>query len=57
MFAGNFATFLTPDLAAQYLHVAIEVIESPSAGVPVKISAIKAVSKSVINLFMVHSAH
>ncbi len=47
IFAGNFSAFLSSELAGQYLNAAVEVLESAHAGVPVKISAVKAVQKLV----------
>ncbi|KAF8314424.1 ARM repeat-containing protein [Clavulina sp. PMI_390] len=43
VFASKFASHLPPALAGQYLHAAVEVLENPSATVPVKVSAVKAI--------------
>lgn len=45
MFASQFSQLLQAQSAGQYLEAAVQVIESPDAGVPVKISAVKAVQK------------
>jgi hypothetical protein len=47
VFASNFATYLPAPLGGQYLHVAVETLEAPSASIPVKVSAVKAIRKSV----------
>lgn len=47
VFASNFASFLPPALAGQYLQAAIHVLEAPDANVPVKVSAVKAIRKYV----------
>ena len=47
VFASQFSQLLQAQSAGQYLEAAVQVIESPDAGVPVKISAVKAVQKSV----------
>ncbi|TEB38615.1 ARM repeat-containing protein [Coprinellus micaceus] len=43
VFASQFSQLLQAQSAGQYLEAAVQVIESPDAGVPVKISAVKAV--------------
>ncbi|KAF8336339.1 ARM repeat-containing protein [Cantharellus anzutake] len=45
VFAGNFATFLSPELTGQYLNAAVGVIELPHAGIPVKVSTVKAIQR------------
>jgi len=45
VFASQFAKLLPLQLAGQYLEAAMHVIESNSAGIPVKISAVKAIHK------------
>lgn len=42
-------------MAGQYLEAAMHVIESNSAGIPVKISAVKAINKYV--MYFVWQAH
>ncbi|KAG1747560.1 armadillo-type protein, partial [Suillus lakei] len=43
VFASQFARLLPLQMAGQYLEAAMHVIESSSAGIPVKISAVKAI--------------
>ncbi|KAF7974899.1 hypothetical protein HWV62_11051 [Athelia sp. TMB] len=43
VFASQYTKLLPAQLAGQYLEAAIQVIESPNAGIPVKISAVKAI--------------
>ncbi|KAH7886300.1 ARM repeat-containing protein [Phlebopus sp. FC_14] len=43
VFASQFAKLLPLQLAGQYLEAAMQVIESNTAGIPVKVSAVKAV--------------
>ncbi|KAH7915756.1 armadillo-type protein [Hygrophoropsis aurantiaca] len=43
VFASQFAKLLPVEMTGQYLEAAIHVIESNSAGIPVKVSAVKAV--------------
>jgi hypothetical protein len=45
VFASQFARLLPLQSSDQYLEAALQVIESSEAGVPIKISAIKAVHK------------
>lgn len=45
VFASQYSSLLPPAVAGQYLEAAVQVIESPAAGVPVKISAVKAIHK------------
>ena len=47
VFASQYAKLLPLQLAGQYLEAAIQVIESSEAGVPVKVSAVRAVHKYV----------
>jgi len=47
VFASQFSRLLQAQSAAQYLDAAVQVIENHDAGVPVKVSAVKAVQKSV----------
>ncbi|KAM0754424.1 ARM repeat-containing protein [Meredithblackwellia eburnea MCA 4105] len=42
VFASQFAKILPPELAASYVDAAIKVLDDPSAGVPVKVSAVRA---------------
>ncbi|KAI0964512.1 hypothetical protein AcW1_001317 [Taiwanofungus camphoratus] len=42
VFASQYAKLLPAQLAGQYLNAAIQVIEAPTAGIPIKISAVKA---------------
>ncbi|KAF9260865.1 ARM repeat-containing protein [Marasmius fiardii PR-910] len=43
VFASQFAKLLPVQLAGQYLDAAVQVIESNNAGIPIKVSAVKAV--------------
>ena len=45
VFASQYAKLLPTQLAGQYLDAAVQVIEADNAGIPVKISAVKAVHK------------
>jgi importin-9 len=45
VFASQFASLFPVELGAQYLDAACQVVEAQDAGVPVKISAIKAIQK------------
>jgi len=45
VFASQYAKLLPIDLAGQYLEAAVQVIEASEAGIPVKISAVKAIHK------------
>jgi hypothetical protein len=47
VFASQFAKLLNVQLAGQYLEAAIQVLEAPEAGIPVKVSAVKAIYKYV----------
>lgn len=47
VFASQFSGLLQAQSATQYLEAAVHVIESNEAGVPVKVSAVKAVQKFV----------
>jgi len=55
VFASQFARLLPLQMAGQYLEAAMHVIESNSAGIPVKISAVKAINKYV--MYFVWQAH
>ncbi|EPQ60043.1 ARM repeat-containing protein [Gloeophyllum trabeum ATCC 11539] len=43
VFASQYAKLLPSNLAGQYLEAAVQVIEAQDAGIPIKISAVKAV--------------
>ncbi|EIW87234.1 ARM repeat-containing protein [Coniophora puteana RWD-64-598 SS2] len=43
VFASQFAKLLPMQMAGQYLEAAVQVIESDTAGIPVKVSAVKAI--------------
>ncbi|KAG6857312.1 hypothetical protein H0H87_006505 [Tephrocybe sp. NHM501043] len=43
VFASQYSRLLPAELAGQYLDAALHVIEAPSGGIPVKISAVKAI--------------
>lgn len=45
VFASQYAKLLPLQLAGQYLDAAVQVIEAADAGIPVKISAVKAIHK------------
>lgn len=45
VFASQYAKLLPIQLAGQYLDAAVQVIEASEAGIPVKISAVKAIHK------------
>ena len=45
VFASSFAKVLPSTLAGQYLLAAVEVLESPGTGIPVKASAVKSIQK------------
>jgi len=45
VFASQYAKLLPLQLAGQYLDAAIQVIEADNAGIPVKVSAVKAIHK------------
>ncbi|CEP15960.1 hypothetical protein [Parasitella parasitica] len=42
VFASEFAKFLPSDMASQYVSVAVQALQSPASGIPVKISALRA---------------
>lgn len=44
MFASQFASSLPAELATQYIDAAIQVLDAPEAGVPVKVSAVRALN-------------
>ena len=50
MFVSRFAKLLPPELAGQYLEAAAQVIAANDAGIPIKVSAVKAVHKYVAPL-------
>ena len=50
MFASQYAKLLPGQLAVQYLEAAIQVLEASDAGVPVKVSAVKAIHKCAPSL-------
>ena len=45
VFASQYARLLPAQLAGQYLDAAVQVLESAEAGIPVKVSAVKAIHK------------
>jgi importin-9 len=45
VFASSFAKVLPSTLAGQYLLAAVEVLDSPETGIPVKASAVKSIQK------------
>jgi hypothetical protein len=45
VFASQFASLLSPQLAGQYLSAAVSALEAPDVPVPVKISAVKTIKK------------
>lgn len=47
VFASQFSQALPAELATQYVDAAIQVLELASAGVPVKVSAVRALNKFV----------
>jgi len=48
VFASHYSKLLPLQLAGHYLQAAVQVLESSGASAPVKISAIKAIHKSVV---------
>ena len=48
VFASQYAKLLPPQLAGQYLDAAVQVLEATEAGIPVKVSAVKAIHKYVV---------
>jgi hypothetical protein len=52
VFASQFARLLPIELGAQYMDACLHVVESQDAGVPVKVSAIKAIQKSILPSFL-----
>ena len=48
VFASQFAKLLPVQMGDQYISAAIDVMENENAGVPIKVSAVKAIQKSVI---------
>ncbi|GJJ12042.1 hypothetical protein Clacol_006283 [Clathrus columnatus] len=51
VFASQYAKRLTPGLASQYLEAALQALESTVAGIPVKVSAVKAIRNEEIASF------
>jgi importin-9 len=47
VFASQYAKRLPDGLASQYINAAVEVLEASEAGVPVKVSVVKAIRKFV----------
>ena len=47
VFASQYSKLLPSQLTGQYLEAAVQVVEAPDAGIPVKVSAIKAIHKYV----------
>jgi hypothetical protein len=45
VFASQFAHLLPAQMAGNYLEAAIQVLETDRAGIPVKVSAVKAIHK------------
>ena len=45
VFASQFSKLLPSQLAGQYMSAAIDVLEADSAGIPIKVSAVKAIQK------------
>jgi importin-9 len=45
VFVSQYARALPRGLAGQYIEASVQVIESSEAGIPVKISAVKAIHK------------
>jgi hypothetical protein len=62
VFASQFARLFPAELGAQYLDAACQVVEAQEAGIPVKISAIKAIQKydrefsAILHLLTTHTA-
>lgn len=50
VFASQYAKLLPIQLAGQYLDAAIHVIEANEAGIPIKVSAVKAVHKYALQV-------
>ncbi|KAH9923163.1 armadillo-type protein [Epithele typhae] len=57
VFASQYARLLPPQYAAQYLDAAVQVLESAEAGVPVKVSAVKAIHNFCQNIDDAVSVH
>jgi hypothetical protein len=47
VFASQYAKLLPVQIAGQYLDAAVQVLEAADAGIPIKISAVKAICKYV----------
>ncbi len=47
MFASQYSKLLPLESAGHYMRAAVQVLESREAGVPIKVSAVKAIHKSV----------
>ena len=45
VFASQYGKLLPMQLAGQYLNAAVDVIEAQTAGIPIKVSAVKAIQK------------
>lgn len=45
VFASQYAEALPQQLAKQYIDAAIQVLDSAEAGIPVKVSAVRALTK------------
>ena len=54
VFASQYAKILPEQLAGQYLSAAIEVMEQSEAGIPIKLSAVKAINKWVTCMWTLH---
>lgn len=52
VFASKFAKFLQTELAGQYINATLLALESAESGAPVKISAVRALRKWVVFLFL-----
>ncbi|KAI0778993.1 ARM repeat-containing protein [Trametes elegans] len=50
VFASQYAKLLPGQLAGQYLDAAVQVLEAPEAGIPVKVSAVKAIHNFCQNI-------
>ena len=47
VFVSRYAELLPSELAGQYLEAAVQVISANEAGIPIKVSAVKAIHKYV----------
>ncbi|KAI0673956.1 ARM repeat-containing protein [Trametes maxima] len=50
VFASQYAKLLPGQVAGQYLDAAVQVLEAPEAGIPVKVSAVKAIHNFCQNI-------